>query len=289
MLIKDLYKQKKPVISLEIFPPKKDIPVETIYQTIEQLCTLKPDYISVTYSAGGIGTSDKTADIASAIKNRYSIEALAHMTCINSSRSQIAQYIDLLKQNRIRNILALRGDIPENLKTEDMPGDFRYASDLIAEIKASHPDICIGAAAYPEGHIECDSLERDIDHLKLKVDAGAQFLITQLFFDNSVFYNFYEMALKKGINIPISVGIMPILSKSQIQKMIFMCGASLPAAIIKILNKFEHDPEGLKDAGIEYSCKQINDLIENSVDGIHIYTMNRPEIAKRNIAGINGR
>lgn len=289
MFISDLYKSKKPVISLEIFPPRNDNPVESIYQTIEELSFLKPDYISVTYSAGGVGTSDKTAEIASAVKNKYGIEALAHMTCINSSKDQIARYIDRLKQNNVNNILALRGDIPENLSPEDLPGDFRFARDLIAEISGYHPEICIGAAAYPEGHIECESLEKDIDHLKLKMEAGAKFLITQLFFDNAVFYKFYEMILKKGINIPISTGIMPILSKSQIQKMIFMCGASLPASIIKILNKYEHDLKGLIDAGIEYSCRQISDLIDNGVDGVHIYTMNRPEIAKRNIAAINGR
>ncbi|HHW45469.1 MAG TPA: methylenetetrahydrofolate reductase [NAD(P)H] [Clostridiales bacterium] len=289
MFISEFYRSKKPVVSLEIFPPKKDNPVESIYNTIEELSALKPDFISVTYSAGGVGTSEKTAEIASAVKNKYGIEALAHMTCIRLDRAQVASFVENLKQNNIQNILGLRGDIPEGLDPRDLPGDFRFARDLIAEISGNYPEICIGAAAYPEGHIECESLEKDIEHLKLKVEAGAKFLITQLFFDNELFYRFYEMALKKGVNIPISAGIMPILSKSQIQKMIFMCGASLPAAIVKILNRYEHDPEGLIDAGIEYSCRQINDLIDNGVDGVHIYTMNRPEIAKRSIAAINRR
>lgn len=278
MFIKDLFSRKKPVISFEIFPPKKDCDVDVIYRTIEQLAGEQPDFISVTYSAGGVG-SEKTVEIASIIKKNFGIESLAHLTCITANSQKIHSTIEELNKNNVENILALRGDIPANFK-HDGKLQYRYASDLIREIR-EYDKFSIGAAAYPEGHIEADDLTSDMINLEKKVKAGADFLITQLFFDNKLFYGFMENKNKYEINIPVSVGIMPVLSKQQIQKMIFMCGASLPSKIIRILNKYENDPDSLRDAGIEYAAEQIDDLLQNDVDGIHIYTMNQPEIAKK--------
>ncbi len=278
MLIKELFSSKKPVISFEIFPPKTECGLDTIYSTIEELANLKPDFISVTYGAGGVG-SDKTVEIASMIKNNFGITALAHLTCINSSQAKIHSIIDALKKQNINNILALRGDIPEG-QAHYGNSQYQYASDLVAEIK-HYDNVCVGAAAYPEGHIESPSLHNDLVQLEKKVEAGVEFLITQLFFDNSLFYHFIEEKAKYSINVPISVGVMPVLSKQQIQKMIFMCGASLPSKLIRMLYKYENDAESLKLAGIEYAAEQVADLITNGVDGIHIYTMNKPEIAKQ--------
>lgn len=283
MQICDLYKKKKPVVSLEIFPPKKDKGPESIYGTLEAITALHPDFISVTYSAGGSGGSDITLDIASLIKNRYGVEALAHMTCIQSDAAQVSRLLDQFADKGLENVMALRGDVPAGVAPSAVSGAYRYAKELIADVKGRYPGLCIGAAAYPEGHIDCDSLEQSVGYLQEKEAAGASFFITQLFFDNDVFYRFYEMARRMGITVPISAGVMPILGRSQIQKMIFMCGASLPARIIRILNRYENDPEGLVQAGIEYSGEQLRDLVAHGVDGVHIYTMNRPEIARGNI------
>jgi methylenetetrahydrofolate reductase (NADPH) len=283
MYIRDLFEKKKPVISFEIFPPKKDCSVDTIYKTIEDLSDLSPDFISVTYGAGGNG-SDTTAQIASIIKNKYGIEALAHLTCITSNREKVCSTINELKANNINNILALRGDIPERYNFKGNI-QYNYASDLIREIK-KQGDFSIGAAAYPEGHIQCDDSRISAIHLKQKANAGADFLITQLFFDNRLFYDFINLKEKLSINIPISAGIMPILSKQQIEKMIFMCGVSLPSKIIKLLYKYENDPESLRKAGMEYATEQTIDLIANGVEGVHIYTMNQPEIAREILKNI---
>ncbi|MDP4152685.1 MAG: methylenetetrahydrofolate reductase [NAD(P)H] [Bacillota bacterium] len=278
MRINELYKQKKTVVSLEIFPPKKDSGVTTLYDTLREIKNLAPDFISVTYSAGGSGNSEKTVQIASDIKKVYGIESMAHLTCIKAEEDDIDRFAESLLQNGVDNIMSLRGDIPAG--NTDPLGQFRFAKDLISYIKEKYPTFCIGAAAYPEGHIACDNLDLSLDHLKEKVDAGAEFLVTQLFFDNDYFYNFYDKALKKGINIPVSAGVMPILSRSQIEKMIFMCGVSLPSGIVRLLNKYESDPVSLKKAGIDHAVNQLLDLCEHGVPGVHIYTMNQPDIAK---------
>lgn len=283
MKIKELYKTKKTVISFEIFPPKKEPDIAAIYDTIEKLGDLSPDFISVTYSAGGSSNREMTLDIASAIKRKYGVESVAHLTCINSDRTEIRHMLDRAEKLGIENILALRGDIPADFSSEP---EFHFAKELISEIRNTYPSFCVGATAYPEGHIDCDTMDQNVRYLKEKADAGAEFLITQLFFDNRCFYEFYDKTLAYGLKLPISAGIMPIRSKSQIEKMIFMCGASLPAKIIRILRKYEHSPEDLEKAAIEYSSEQINDLIAHKVDGIHIYTMNRPEIARGNMERI---
>lgn len=277
MHIKDLYFRKKPVISFEIFPPKKGYNIDTIYSTVQELSNLGPDFISVTYGAGGAG-SDKTVEIAAIIKNKYKTETLAHLTCKGASEENVFSKIKELRANNIENILALRGDISE-YNTIDRNTSYNYAIDLIRDVKR-YEEFSIGAAAYPEGHIECEDLRISAIHLKQKVDAGADFLITQLFFENNLFYRFLELKEKLSMKVPVSAGIMPILNKNQIQKMIFMCGASLPSKIIKLLYKYEYSPDNLRKAGIEYAAEQVIDLIANGVDGVHIYTMNQSEIAK---------
>ena len=277
MNIRDLFSRKNRTISFEIFPPMKNSPIDTIYKTIEELKDLNPDFMSVTYGAGGNG-GDSTLEIASILKNKYGIETIAHLTCVTSHREEINSKLESLKANNIENILALRGDIPECFEFNES-NHYKYAKDLIKQIK-EYGGFGIGAAAYPEGHIDCEDLNTSIKHLKEKVDAGADFLITQLFFDNNLFYDFMDLAGKYSIDVPVLAGLMPILSRKQIEKMVFMCGVSLPSKIIKIVNRYEKDPEGLKKAGIEYVVRQMDDLISNSVRGIHVYAMNKPEVVR---------
>ncbi|MFT8315890.1 MAG: methylenetetrahydrofolate reductase [NAD(P)H] [Clostridium sp.] len=284
MKIKDMYNKKIPLISFEIFPPKKETNIESIYNTIDVLSSLEPDFISVTYGAGG-SNDNKTMDIASIIKNKYNIEALAHLTCINSTKDDIENTLNNLNENNINNILALRGDFPSDSHKSDKL-EYKYASDLIKHIK-SKQSFSIGAACYPEGHIECKNLREDLLHLKQKVSTGAEFLITQLFFDNEYFYSFNEKIKELNINVPISIGIMPVTNKNQLLKMISLCGADLPNRFIRILTKYEYNPEALKEAGIAYATEQIVDLLSYGADGIHIYTMNNPEIAKKILSNIS--
>lgn len=286
MYIKDLFATKKPVLSLEIFPPKKESPIEVIYATIEGLKDLRPDFISVTYGAGGSNT-DRTLEIASLLKNKYGIEALAHYTCIASTKEQINATLEKLQQHGIENILALRGDLPTdpNFIFPD-PADFRYAKDLTAYIRESST-ACIGGACYPEGHVECLDLETDLQNLQEKVMAGTDFLITQLFFNNDLFYQFMDKIRQKGLTVPVSAGIMPILNRKQIERMTALSGASLPIKVTRIMEKYEHNPEALREAGIAYATEQIIDLLSWGIDGIHLYTMNRPEIARMIIGNIS--
>ena len=277
MKLADLFTKRKAVFSLEVFPPKKSGSIETIYDTLEALEGLRPDYISVTYGAGGNLADNSTLEIAQKIKNRYHIEPLAHLTCVNSSREQVQKSLDRLEKAGIENILALRGDMNPELPPRL---EFRYASELIGTIRA-HGGFDIAAACYPEGHPECDSLEQDVEHLRQKVEMGATHLITQLFFDNADFYRFLELVRKKGISVPIQAGIMPVVNKKQIERMVSMCGASIPASLSKIMNRYGASPEGLRDAGINYAISQIIDLLSNSVEGIHLYTMNNPYVARK--------
>ncbi len=277
MFIKDIFSSKTPVISFEVFPPKREFPLDTVYSTIEDLKDMNPDFISVTYGAGG-SSKDRTVEIASTIKNKYNIQSLAHLTCLTSSKAEIDLMLEQLKANNIYNVLALRGDIPiGGLQTSPQ---YKYAKDLISHIRRTG-GFSVGAAAYPEGHIECDSLEKDIEHLKEKVECGVDFLITQLFFDNEKFYQYKDQLVKKNINVPIMAGIMPVLNKNQIIRMVSLSGATLPKKFVRILNKYEYSPSALKEAGIVYATEQIIDLLSWGVDGIHIYTMNKPEVAGR--------
>lgn len=273
MRISDIHNNCKQPISFEIFPPKGELEADKFTSILDSLKKLNPAYISVTYSAGGSGDTNKTIDLSGIIQNDYNITSIAHQTCINSTKQEILQNISKMKQQGIENVLALRGDIIEGKATVD----FKYAYELISIMKDN--GFCVGAACYPEGHVECEDLDVDIERMKIKQDAGADFFLSQLFFDNRYFFDFLESAAKNGITKPIAAGVMPLLGKSQVSRMIFMCGASLPSAIIKILNKYTL-PDDIKKAGIEYAAKQIRELLSNNVDGIHIYTMNQPEIAE---------
>jgi len=279
MKIKDLYAQKT-VISLEIFPPKPEAPIDTVLDTIDALSDLKPDFISVTYGATG-GSKSYTVQIADLIKNKYGIEALAHLTCINSTRQEVEEILDKLKKANIENILALRGDRPQQESPVSMPKwDYHYAADLVAHIK-SVGDFCIGGACYPEVHIEAKSCVDDLHNLKRKVNKGVDFLITQLFLDNNYFYDFKEKLDLMELNVPVSAGIMPVINKKMIERITGICGASIPPKFRRILDKYENSPEALKEAGIAYATEQIIDLLSYGVDGIHLYTMNKPEVARK--------
>lgn len=285
MKIIDIYNSKKMVLSLEIFPPKPDSPLESIFQTIEALKDLRPDYMSVTYGAGG-EAKGRTVEIASRIKNDYGIESLAHLTCIASTKDELHEIFKELKANNIENVLALRGDIPENPDFDfPNPLQYRYAGDLIREIKM-HEDFCIGAACYPEGHIDCDSKIADIKYLKEKEKSGAEFMISQLFFDNELFYRFMEELDLADLKAPVSAGVMPVLNKKQILRITQLAGCNLPPKFRRIIDRYENNPEALKEAGEAYAIEQIIDLMAYGVRGIHLYTMNKPDTARRIINNI---
>lgn len=277
MKIAEMFGKGKTILSFEVFPPKKTSSVETVYNTIEQLTDLKPAYISVTYGAGGNLANNSTCEIASAIKNKYNTEAMAHVTCVNCTKSDLETILGRFNEAGIENILALRGDINPDVPPKT---DFRYASELVTFIK-EHGDFGISGACYPEVHAEAPDMITDILNLKKKVDAGAQTLVTQLFFENKAFYDFRDKARIAGINVPISAGIMPVTNKSQIERMVTMCGASLPQKFTKMIQKYEFNQEALIDAGIAYAADQIVDLISNGVEGIHLYTMNNPYVARK--------
>jgi len=278
MKISEIFKNKKPVFSLEIFPPKKNQGnIGQIYTTLDGLKDIKPDFISVTYGAGGNLADSSTADICRIIKDKYNITPLAHLTCVNNSKEDISTILKMLDEYGVENILALRGDINPDIEPKK---DFSYASELVSFIK-QNGDFGVSGACYPEGHIQSASLVDDILNVKKKVDAGADHLVSQLFFDNKFFYNFREKAEIAGINVPIEAGIMPVVNKNQIERMVSMCGASLPPKFTKMCSRFADNPEALREAGIAYAIDQIIDLISNDVDGIHLYTMNNPYVAKK--------
>ena len=271
----ELFKNKT-TLSFEVFPPKSDTPIDSIYSTIDGLAPLNPDFISVTYGAGGNG-SNATIGICEMIKEKYSIEPVAHLACINLTREKVLFELAQMKAAGIENILALRGDINPNIPPHN---DFKYASELIELIK-SQGDFNIVGACYPETHPEAHSSVDDIKHLKEKVDAGCSQLISQLFFDNEDFYAFREKAAIAGIDVPIEAGIMPVTNPKTIARMASLCHARLPKKFLTIMSKYENDPIAMRDAGIAYAVSQIVDLIANDVDGIHLYTMNNPYIASK--------
>lgn len=277
MKIPELFRSGKTVFSFEIFPPKKDGSIETVYNTLDGLSDLHPDFISVTFGAGGSAAGASTSEIAGLIKRKYNTESIAHLTCVNMTKDEIDRQIEDFREQGIENVLALRGDINPEIPPKK---DFLHASDLISYMK-ERSDLSFSGACYPEGHVECDSIEKDIENLKIKVDAGASHLISQLFFDNEVFYRFLEKARAAGINAPIEAGIMPCVNAKQIQRMVGMCGASLPPKFTKMIARYENNPEAMRSAGIAYAVDQIIDLCANVVDGIHLYTMNSPTIARK--------
>lgn len=282
MKVKELFKTKQ-VFSFEVFPPKTTSSVDVIYNSLDRLGALKPDFISVTFSAGGSGNSGLALDIASKVMNMGIIPVL-HLPCINYTKEQINSTLIEAKNRGIAHILALRGDINPDIPPVE---DFLYASDLISYLRGKD-DFDIAAACYPEGHPDSDTIDDDIENLKKKVDAGADHLITQLFFDNEYFYTFMDKAVKAGINIPVEAGIMPVVNKKQIERMVTTCGASLPRKFVKVMQKYENNPEALRDAGIAYAINQIVDLLAGDVDGIHLYTMNNPYVAEKISEAVSG-
>ena len=271
----ELFEQKT-VFSLEVFPPKPDADESVIYNMLEELSDIQPDFISVTYGAGGGKNGCKTIQIASDIQNRYGVESVAHLPCIGLTRAQAREILDNMQEAGIENILALSGD----RANDAAEGEFHHASDLIAFIKENY-DFNILAACYPEVHPESSGAADDLKWLKYKVDCGADHLITQLFLDNEYFYDFCEKARIAGINAPIEAGIMPVTNKRQIERMVKLCGVELPKKFVRVLEKYEHNETALRDAGIAYAIDQITDLIADGVDGIHLYTMNNPYIAHK--------
>ena len=277
MKIANLFKKKKPTISFEVFPPNEIYSLDEVYSVIDELAKLKPDFISVTYGAGGT-TRGRTVEIASKIKNQNHIEALAHLTCLGAKTSEIDNILEELKKNNIENILALRGDYPKN-STNMKKGDFSHACELIKYLKKEN-HFSIGGAYYPEGHQDTNDL-LDLFNLKTKVDSGTDFLISQIFFDNEQFYEFRNKLKKLNINVPLVAGIMPVTNAKQIRKITSLCGCTIPDKLKKILNRYENNPQALKEAGIAYATEQIIDLITSDIDGIHLYTMNKVETAKK--------
>lgn len=276
MFISEKVKKAKPTISFEIFPPKKDGSLDTIYSTLDELKGLHPDFISVTYGAGG-STRGTTVEISSKVQNHYKLPALAHLTCLTSEKSEIDGVLDRLEASGVKNILALRGDAPQN-SCLDFSNEFRYehSTDLIRHIK-DRGGFCIGAACYPEKHSESKNVWDDIVHLREKVDCGADFLITQLFFDNEIFYRFMEKSKSMGIDVPVIAGILPVVNKKQIDRIVSLTGCTFPKKFTRIIERYEHKPEALKEAGIAYATEQIIDLLSWGVDGVHIYTMNKSQ------------
>ncbi len=277
------------IYSFEVFPPKPTAPVEVVSETFAELATLKPDFISVTYGAGGgVSGGNLTCDLSARLKNEYHIKPVAHLPCISYTKEEISAVLEQFKENGITDILALRGDrSPERPEKHD----FRYASELIEFIR-SQGNFNLYGACYPEVHPEARSTADDIRHLKEKVDKGATHLISQLFFDNNSFYQFLERCDIAGIHVPIEAGIMPVVNEKQIQRMVSLCGASLPRKFTVMMQRFGHSPEAIRDAGIAYAVDQIVDLVANGVDGIHLYTMNNPIVARRiteAVSGILGR
>lgn len=277
MRIKELFDSKKLVFSFEVFPPKATSSIDVIYKTLDELKGLSPDYISVTYGAGGNSKDNRTAEIAGLIKNKYGIESVAHLTCINSSENEIREVLENLKSKNVENILALRGDIPEG---EILKGNYRYSDDLIKTVR-EFGSFNIAGACYPEGHNKEENLDTHIEMLKRKVDAGAEHLVSQLFFDNDNFYRFLEKSSKSGIDVPIQAGIMPVLNGKQIDRIVSMCGVEFPKKFMKIVDRYGHDKIALRDAGIAYAVEQIIDLASSGVDGIHLYTMNNAYVASK--------
>lgn len=282
MKISEIYSQKKRSLSFEIFPPKKDSELKNIDATLEVLCELKPDFISVTFGAGGSSNCNRTIELAKKIKYEYQLEPVVHLTCLTYNKKEIDEFSEVLEKEGIENILALRGD-----RNPDIPekNDFKHASQLM-EYLGKKGDFCIAGACYPECHPESENRVSEIRHLKYKQDAGAKVLLSQLFFDNEIFFRFVEDCRIGGLTIPIIPGIMPVINAAQIKRMVSMCGASFPERFQKIIRKFEGNKEALFDAGMSYALSQIIDLLASDIDGIHLYTMNNPAVAGKICEGI---
>ncbi len=292
MKIINLLTQEKLSLSFEVFPPKTETNFESVKVATEEIAKLHPAFMSVTYGAGG-GTSKYTLDIAKNIKEMHGVPTLAHLTCVSSSKEMVQQKIEEIKTAGIQNVMALRGDIPAGMEDADRSHwDYQYAIDLIRELKNSNADFCIGGACYPEVHPESHSQKDDIKHLKEKVDAGCDFLTTQMFFDNNLFYNFLYKIRETGITVPVIPGIMPITNANQIERALKLSGSFMPQRFKSIADKFGADPAAMKQAGIAYATDQIIDLYANGIQNVHVYSMNKPEVAEKiqcNLSDILGK
>jgi methylenetetrahydrofolate reductase (NADPH) len=282
MKLSEVYKKKKTVLSFEIYPPKRDTELENIDETLKIMSGLKPDFISVTFGAGGTLNNNRTIMLANKIKYDYGIEPLVHLTCLNYNKEEIDYLLNELRANGIENVLALRGDRNPDIEPKK---DFSHATELVQYLH-NNTELCIAGACYPECHPESVGRVEDISHLKEKTDAGAEFLITQLFCDNRYFYDFEECCRIAGIQVPISAGIMPVINKAQTERITSLCGATLPEQFRKILNRYGENKEALFDAGMTYALSQMIDLLANHVQGIHLYTMNNPVVARRICDGV---
>ncbi len=284
MKIIDRILEDKVNISFEVFPPKTEDTYDKIIAAIEEIAALKPSFVSVTYGAGG-GTSKNTVKIASHIQNDLGVDSIAHLTCVSSTKEEVHRVVEDMKEKGIQNILALRGDIPKEADFP-LPGQYKYACELIEDIK-TQGDFCIGAACYPEGHVESEHKADDIANLKRKVDCGVDFLTTQMFFDNSILYNFLYRIREKGITVPVLPGIMPVTNGKQIARICQMSGTILPQRFYAIVDRFGDDPKAMQQAGIAYATDQIIDLIANGINNIHVYSMNKPEVAAAIMANLS--
>ena len=290
MKISELLKQDGYRLSFEVFPPKKSTGLESVRQATEEIAKLDPSFVSVTYGAGG-GTSDYTLDIAENIKERTGVPVLAHITCVSSSREKVAGYIKRLKEAGIENVMALRGDLTPEMEGQDRSGwDYRYAYQLVEELKAAG-DFCIGGACYPEVHPESANRCEDVLHLKQKVNAGCDFLTSQMFFDNDLFYSFLYRVRDIGIDVPVIPGIMPITNANQVEKAVKLSGCHMPMRFMSLVDRFGGNAAAMEQAGIIYASEQIIDLYANGIRNVHVYTMNKPRVAEgilRNVSAILG-
>lgn len=284
MNITNLITADKPCLSFEVFPPKTWDRFESVSGAVRKIAQLKPDYMSVTYGAGG-GTSDYTARIASELLE-CGVTPLAHLSCVSSDRSRIREQLEQLRSLGIGNILALRGDIPQGMDRSAL--EYHYAYELIDEIRA-FGGFCIGGACYPECHPESESIAKDIEYLRIKVEHGCEFLTTQMFFDNNILYNFLYRLLRAGIDVPVVAGVMPVTNAAQITRIASISGTALPQKFLRIVDRYGDDPEAMMQAGIAFATEQIIDLYANGVNAVHVYSMNRPDVAakiKENISCI---
>ena len=292
MKLTEILNGKGLALSFEVFPPKTQDGFDAVKGAIEEIATLRPSFLSVTYGAGG-GTSRYTLDIAKDVKEKYGVETLAHLTCVSSDKNTVKERIRDMKDSGIENVMALRGDIPEDkLKEDRSKWDYRHAIDLVRELKQSGADFCIGGACYPEVHPESASSKEDIAHLKEKVDAGCDFLTTQMFFDNDLLYSFLYRVREAGITVPVIAGVMPITSAKQVDRAIKLSGSFMPKRFRSLVDRFGNDPFAMKQAGIAYATDQIIDLYANNVKNVHVYTMNKPDVAekiKKNLSEIIGK
>lgn len=292
MKITELLRKDTLSLSFEVFPPKTEAGFESVKSATEEIAKLRPPFMSVTYGAGG-GTSRYTLDIAKNIKERYGVASLAHLTCVSSTKETVAEKIREIKAAGIENIMALRGDIPAGLENADRSGwAYHHAIDLVRELKEADADFCIGGACYPEVHPESANRNEDIKYLKEKVDAGCEFLTTQMFFDNNLLFSFLYKIREAGITVPVIPGIMPITNANQIERAIKLSGSFMPRRFVNLVDKFGSDPDAMKQAGIAYATDQIIDLYANGITNVHVYSMNKPDVAEKiqnNLSDILGK